>query len=379
VWPKNLYAQQLTHETVLHWSPTERSMFTLYQTQGWTYLRDLNKEIEKKKMLWSTSVTDRQALDRLQEVYSLMHQDFVMKWGTFGSAQHGVLSDEQLAKVLPQHFTPAGGLPSTFSSPSSSSLWSHVSQPSPPPVTSQRNRRVRMRPVQWPQSTQRVVMNDAEFNGWGPMIHHVWRVDSASNSEWSSSWVHTEWVNHQVSRPHGTQSQWSSRVFPFDERVLQDLWISWVNDVRARRGLPLYVHNSRLEATAQEWATVMRGKWTADHKRTPVSRYYDFKEIEQWFGSRGVVFELLWRSVFTENVGWARLECAQQWMQCTQAAIWALRSIFDYFAAEEFSATNRAHRETIIHPSFILVGVGIDYDPTTKRLYMTSHHWHNLK
>lgn len=68
------------------------------------------------------------------------------------------------------------------------------------------------------------------------------------------------------------------------------------------------------------------------------------------------MFELIGRSTFTENVGWAHLNCTGT-SDCTQQALRALRNIFDYFAAEEFSTTYRAHWETMIHPTFRLVGV----------------------
>lgn len=164
-----------------------------------------------------------------------------------------------------------------------------------------------------------------------------------------------------------------------DEQRLRQVWMSRVNEIRDARWLPAYIHTPRLDVTARERSIAMSHKQMADHKRTSTSPYYSYKELETWFSQRWVVFGLIGNSTFTENVGRTFLDCSSTGMgDCTDQAIKNMRSIFDYFAAEEHKSY-RPHRETMVHPTFSVVGVGFYYSPEQKRLYMTAHHGNSLE
>lgn len=120
----------------------------------------------------------------------------------------------------------------------------------------------------------------------------------------------------------------------------------------------------------------MAKKQMADHKRTPASPYYLYRELEERFADRDVEFSLIRNTTFTENVGWTYLECGKG--DCTQQAITNMRYIFDYFVSEK-DKSYRAHRETMVHPIFTLMGVGVVYAADQQRLYLTAHYGNTLE
>lgn len=161
-----------------------------------------------------------------------------------------------------------------------------------------------------------------------------------------------------------------------DISQLQHSWRDRVNEVRATRNVRPLTLEPVLHKTAADWSVAMLTKWTADHKRTPQSGYYSYGELEKRFAKKWVRFENVSRATFTENVWYATISCSQQ--DCTQAALDWLRSIFDFFRAEEGKAYD-AHRESMIHPLFGIVGLWIAVDEEKKILYVTVHYGTELK
>ncbi|USN54494.1 MAG: hypothetical protein H6765_08250 [Candidatus Peribacteria bacterium] len=118
-----------------------------------------------------------------------------------------------------------------------------------------------------------------------------------------------------------------------DIRAVQLKWLEWVNNEREARGLEPYVINPVLQKTATQRSQTMKDKQSADHKRFSTSSYYDYPQVTNWFADRGVEFENINNSTYTENVGYAWFDCEEE--NCTNDAISALRRVFDYFMSEE--------------------------------------------
>lgn len=161
-----------------------------------------------------------------------------------------------------------------------------------------------------------------------------------------------------------------------DVSILQNTRLWRVNALRKERGRNSISLSSPLHDTATERSEVLKKKWVADHRRTSSSSYYNYAELVDWFEQRGITFTNVNRATFTENIGYARLTC-RVW-DCTDSAINSMRTIFDFFVSEEWTA-NDAHWRTIMHPKFKIMGMWIAVDESTKRLYVTQHYGTEIK
>ena len=150
---------------------------------------------------------------------------------------------------------------------------------------------------------------------------------------------------------------------------VRQTWLSWYNRYRARLKLPAYQLNDTLNATASVWSANAVRRGLIDHKRTPTSSYYDYPAIEQWFKNQGVTFVNMHGITFTENIGWGPLKCPKD--DCTDAAISAIKSTFDFYLAEKGKKSD-AHYSSIINKTFTQMGVGLAVDPKGK-YYLTVH------
>ncbi|MDP2669894.1 MAG: CAP domain-containing protein [bacterium] len=161
-----------------------------------------------------------------------------------------------------------------------------------------------------------------------------------------------------------------------DITVLQQTRLGRVNDLRAEHGRTALSVHVALDKTAAERSKTMKNKSEADHKRFPDSGYYDYGVIEQWFRDRGVEFVNVSRATFTENVGRGGFHCDES--DCTDEAIQSLHGVFDFYVREE-GTTNDAHRRTLIHPLYTVIGFGIAVDESIGRLYVTTHYGTQVK
>ncbi len=155
-----------------------------------------------------------------------------------------------------------------------------------------------------------------------------------------------------------------------DVQAVRTTWLSWINALRADKGLRPYALNDYLNATASNWSTfsVLRG--TIDHRRAPKAAYYDYGAIERWFSGKGLAFANVAGKTFTENIGWGPFRCPDG--DCTEPLIGATRSTFDFFLSEKGS--NGAHYRSLVNPQFTQVGIGVALSPTQGRYYLTVHY-----
>lgn len=172
------------------------------------------------------------------------------------------------------------------------------------------------------------------------------------------------------SKPSDARYQLSNGYI--DVAVLQSTRLGRVNELRESRGRHALVLHPLLHKTAADRSETMRHKWIADHKRFAWSAYYSYGELEARFADRGVEFVNVSRATFTENIGRSTFRCSQE--DCTQTAIDAMRTTFNFYLREE-GTKNDAHRRTMIHPLFQIVWLWIAVDESIGKFYLTTHYW----
>ncbi len=163
-----------------------------------------------------------------------------------------------------------------------------------------------------------------------------------------------------------TVEKWSIDVWQ-----LHRAWQWWVNELRAKRNLETLRLQSLLYPTAAERSQHMKQQWVANHKRTPTSSYYNYREITERFAERWLVFINDNRATYTENVWWWVFRC-RVW-DCTQEALDTMHRIFTFFRNEEWQQYD-PHRRTMIQPFFREFALWIAVDQTKNRLYLTIHY-----
>lgn len=105
-----------------------------------------------------------------------------------------------------------------------------------------------------------------------------------------------------------------------------------------------------------------------EHKRASNQTYYDYSAIQSWFMDLGLAFENIGGVTFTENIGRGPYECSA--VDCTDAFISAIRSTFDFYMGEE-SREYRPHFNSIVNPSFTIMGMGVAVQDG--QYYITTH------
>lgn len=203
------------------------------------------------------------------------------------------------------------------------------------------------------QAQELQVINEAERTNELRQLEVQEVPDSSSNQDW--------------------YEYWDARI---DQTQVRAARQSWVNTLRSSRSLPSIRFDKRLETTAIDRSEAMKNKWTADHRRTSSSSYYDYWQLVDRFEQYWIEFENIQRATFTENVGYATMRCHSG--DCTEDAITSLRYVYEYFRNEEWQAYD-AHRRTMIHPLFEIMGIWIAVDEWLWRIYITIHYWTSIK
>lgn len=155
---------------------------------------------------------------------------------------------------------------------------------------------------------------------------------------------------------------------------VRSTWLGWYNEVRGWLGVTPYALDSRLDRTAQIWATVLRDRVeynaTNVHKRDLSDGFYDYDKITDWFAQYGVIGVVRNRATTTENVGFWYYSCDDS--DCTDELIQAVRGTFDFFMSEK--SYNGAHYRSIVQPNFTKMGISIQVDPSIHRFYIVVHY-----
>lgn len=154
-------------------------------------------------------------------------------------------------------------------------------------------------------------------------------------------------------------------------QAVRDAWLKWINEARAKAGLDPYVLNLQLSRTATNWSNYARARGYIDHKRAGQSAYYDYGKIMAWFKGLGLTFKQVGRSGATENITWNIYSCKEN--DCTDELVKSSREGFDYFMSEKGKAYS-AHYDSIMSPSFNIIGVGVAVDEAKKKFYLTVHY-----
>jgi uncharacterized protein YkwD len=171
----------------------------------------------------------------------------------------------------------------------------------------------------------------------------------------------------------GVQCDWQPDhdIPAVDDQEVTRAWMTWVNDLREKRGLVPYAPDRQLSRTAQEWSDEARAGGTISHKREGQTAYYDYNRMVDWFAANDLDFANVHSTTFTENIGWGVYRCKKT--DCTAEFIDALRTTFDFYLAEENKAS-RPHWNSMVNQDFRLAGIGISVDEESGKYYFTAHY-----
>lgn len=194
-----------------------------------------------------------------------------------------------------------------------------------------------------------------------------WSIESEKNVEKTSP---------SISNNKSSQWRYLLDNWYIDIETVQLAWQSWVNDLRVDRNLKAISFDDRLHRTWAERAETIRNKQSADHRRFSNSAYYNYWELVDRFDQRGIVFENVSRTTFTENIWVATFSCG--WWNCTDSAIDSLKHVFTYFRNEEWKEYD-AHWRTMIQPFFSIMWIWISVDEDNNKIYIAIHYWTSIE
>jgi len=151
------------------------------------------------------------------------------------------------------------------------------------------------------------------------------------------------------------------------EHVMNDYWLSRINDLRAQKNLLPLTFDSRLAATAKVWATQMGMTGVLSHDRPDGESVHDWiKPYNLPFTDRGPGG---WNgNYFTENIGRAYAD------DSTESIQKGLDQVLDFMVAE---GPDGDHYRTIFSPDWNRYGGGFYFVPAEGgrlQIYMAFHY-----
>lgn len=156
-----------------------------------------------------------------------------------------------------------------------------------------------------------------------------------------------------------------------DVGEIRETWLGWTNAVRAEQNLPPLTLDDSLNETASNWSLFGVKRGYTDHKRTGVSAYYAYAEIEDWFEKFGITFPNISGKTFSESIGWGPYRCKKE--DCTRSLTKEVRTSFDFFIGEKEKAY-RPHYTMLMSAQYTKVGLGIAVDESTGKYFLTVHY-----
>ncbi len=195
----------------------------------------------------------------------------------------------------------------------------------------------------------------------GEMAEIIWRIRAARRD-----------------RPSLALDAQGSLCTPFEEPSLPGIdmeevrrvWLSWMNEERAKEGLHPYRLNPQLNRTALLWSAFSAERGEMSHRRPGQTAYYDYAMITEWFRGLGLEFANVNRVTYSENIGRSPYRCAEP--VCTQELLAAIRSTFDFYMAEKDQA-EQPHYTSVMNRYFHEIGVGIALG-SDGQYYITTHY-----
>lgn len=175
-----------------------------------------------------------------------------------------------------------------------------------------------------------------------------------------------------------------------DMNRVKDAWLSWVNDLRTKKGLTPYKYHPLLDYTAQDVAIYLGALYPsgrvwnmATHEKpgqpTP---WYSHSYITKWFKEHGVYTVNVGGSNHTENTWYSNYRCDDT-EDCTDEMIAALRRTFNYYMSEErfvnYAPRKALHYLSMINPNFEYIGLGLAVGEWSSRRWSVIHYMTELQ
>ncbi|MDD2487044.1 MAG: CAP domain-containing protein [Candidatus Gracilibacteria bacterium] len=157
----------------------------------------------------------------------------------------------------------------------------------------------------------------------------------------------------------------------YDLPEIQNKWLEWTNTERSKYGLPDYQISEALNITASSWSEYSKSRGYIDHKRPGQKLYYDFNKIGGWFNSKGVSFQKVSKTTFSESIGWNVYSCKKD--DCTERLLSAVKTTFEMYMREK-GKKYRPHYNALINKDFTVVGIGLSVDEKKHKYYITIHY-----
>jgi uncharacterized protein YkwD len=157
------------------------------------------------------------------------------------------------------------------------------------------------------------------------------------------------------------------------EARVKKMWLSWINRVRKGQGVPPVAYSDSLTKTAVEWSTESAAKNTISHSRPGQITYYDYPLMVSWFQDRGITFDNVSSTTFTENIGWGSYSCKETQRDCTGSLIRSIRTTLNFFLSEK-GKQYRPHYNSIVNPNYTVTGLGIALNAEQNKYFLTVHY-----
>ena len=133
-----------------------------------------------------------------------------------------------------------------------------------------------------------------------------------------------------------------------------------------------YTIDTKLTTTATERSTTAKNRGYISHERKKWDWYYNYGKIEKWFADRGLKFQNVKKTTFSESIGWWYISCPHD-TDCTDALIKATKSTWNFYMAEQWKKS-QPHYRALTHKYFTIMWIGITVDEKTKRYYIAIHY-----
>lgn len=161
-------------------------------------------------------------------------------------------------------------------------------------------------------------------------------------------------------------------IWNVDWNQVQNTWLSWHNEERAKLWLKAYKLNESLNFSSLVWAQHLAELNHSTHARKTSDGYYNYDSILDWFNGLWISFDYK-LTAFTENISYNYYSCNKS--DCTQDMINALKKGFNFFMKEK--SWNWAHYKAIAHPVFDEIWVWVAL--IGKRYWVVSHYGVNVE
>lgn len=200
------------------------------------------------------------------------------------------------------------------------------------------------------------------------------------NQKWIDSTTKTTIQNYlktKITELKKKQTSYSGYNTPnINIQKIRDTRLALHNQERKNVWANIYTYSTTLERTAFNRATYLNKIGKSTHQRTPQDGYYSYINIRKWFDDQWVLFKTNKWTLFSESIWRNIYNCTKK--DCTDDLIKAMKPTFAFFMSEK-GKSYKPHYNWIVLKSFTKMGVGVNRNPQTKKIFIVTHYSVDLK